>query len=276
MKKMMRVSGIIALLIMAVISLAACSGASTQTPASSQNTSVATTSSQNTAAATTSAATTSNPATGGSVSGLLGQAASIVSVKYDMVTTGTDNTMMTSTVWVKKNKMRTESNMGGQNVVTLIDVDAKTMYLYTPAQNSAMKMDFGQAPQSATEDSISQYNPVIIGSETLDGKPCQILQYTSSNVTTKQWIWDGKGLPVRIQATSSSGTSTMDYKNYDFSDIPDSMFVLPEGVQITSFGLPGGLPTDLPSDFPTNLPSGFPTNLPSGFPTGLPTEPPTN
>jgi hypothetical protein len=32
--------------------------------------------------------------------------------------------------------------------------------------------------------------------------------------------------------TDSSGTNTIEYKNYDFSDIPDSMFVLPAGVTI--------------------------------------------
>ena len=32
--------------------------------------------------------------------------------------------------------------------------------------------------------------------------------------------------PVRAQVTSSQGTSTTDFKNYDFSDIPDSTVCL--------------------------------------------------
>ncbi|HEX7474807.1 MAG TPA: hypothetical protein VF318_02485, partial [Dehalococcoidales bacterium] len=80
----------------------------------------------------------------------------------------------------------------------------------------------------------------------------------------KVWLWQDKGLPVRIQSTTSSGITTIDFKNYDFSDIPDSQFDLPAGAQISTFNLPTGLPTGLPS----GLPSGFPTNLPTNYPTG--------
>jgi outer membrane lipoprotein-sorting protein len=267
MKRIVIKLGIMAILFVAVLSVVACSSASK----TSQITTVpATSAAQTTSAAKTSATSTSTQASGGSVADLLGRAAAITSWKADMVTTAADNSVTTSTAWVKKNKMRIETTAMGQNVVILIDGDAKTMYLYTPSQNTAMKMDFSQAPQSGTADSISQYNPVIIGSETLDGKLCQILQYSVAGVATKEWVWDAKGLPVRTQSTSSSGTTTIDFKNYDFSAIPDNQFVLPAGVQISSLGLPGGLPTALPSGFPTALPSGFPTSLPSGFPTALP------
>jgi hypothetical protein len=255
--------GIMVLLMFAILSLAACSSQST--------TSQSTTPPTQSVAQTTSAAT-STQAASGSVASLLGKAASITSWKCDVVTTAADNSVTTSTMFVKNKKMRIESNIQGQNTVTLIDIDAKTMYIYTPAQNTAIKMDFNQAPQSAIGSSISQYSPVIIGSETLDGKLCQIVQYTANGVAIKEWIWDAKGLPVRLQTTISNGTSTTDYKNYDFSDISDTMFVLPQGVTITSFNLPTGLPTNLP----TNLPSGLPTNLPGGLPSNLPGGLPTN
>jgi outer membrane lipoprotein-sorting protein len=267
MKKKITISGIITILILAVLSLVACSSAST----TSQNNSTATTStsqtitgnsttstSQTISGGTTTSTTTSTQTSGGSVADLLGRAATVTSAKYDMVTISADNSVMTSTAWIKKNKMRIESIVQGQNMVTLIDAEAKTMYLYTPSQNTAIQMDFSQAPQTAAGSSISQYNPIIVGSETLDGKFCQIIQYTANGAVTKEWVWDAKGLPVRIQTTTSAGSSTTDFKNYDFSDIPDSMFVLPAGVQITSFGLPTNLPTGLP----TNLPTGLPTNLP--------------
>jgi hypothetical protein len=255
--------GIMALLMFALLSLVACSSQST--------TSQSTTPPTKSVAQTTSAAT-STQTSSGSVANLLGKAASITSWKCDVVTTAADNSVTTSTMFVKNKKMRIESSVQGQNPVTLIDIDAKTMYIYTPAQNTSIKMDFNQAPQSAIGSSISQYNPVIIGSETLDGKLCQIVQYTANGVAIKEWIWDAKGLPVRLQTTISNGTSTTDYKNYDFSDISDTMFVLPQGVTITSFNLPTGLPTNLP----TNLPSGLPTNLPGGLPTNLPGGLPTN
>jgi hypothetical protein len=270
MKRKIAILGIITILAIVFLSLIACSSSST----TSQTTTPPSTS-QTTSATTATSTTPSEQTSSGSVAALLGKAGGIASMKFDMVTTAADNTVTTSTAWVKKNKMRIEGSIQGQNTVTLIDGDAKTMYVYTPAQNTAIKMDFGQAPQSPSASSVLQYNPIIVGSETLDGKLCQILQYTTNGVVTKEWVWDAKGLPVRMQTTTSTGIFTTDYKNYDFSDIPDSMFVLPSGVQISSFGLPtnlpSGLPTSLPSGFPTSLPSGFPTSLPSGFPTSLPT-----
>lgn len=177
-----------------------------------------------------------------------------------MVTTSA-NVNITGTVWAKKNKMRMETTEQGQNVVIFIDTDTKTMYLYMPAQNTAMKMDLSQAPESASTDanSILQYNPTILGTETLDGKLCEVIQYTANGATSKVWLWQDKGLPVRIQSTTSSGITTIDFKNYDFSDIPDSQFDLPAGAQISTFNLPTGLPTGLPTDFPTNLPTNYPT-----------------
>jgi outer membrane lipoprotein-sorting protein len=262
MKRKITLLVALTILILVMVSLVACSSKSTPSKTSAPLT---------TPNATTSAATTPSQTSASSVTGLLGKSAGIASMKFDMVTTGSDNSVTTSTAWVKNKKMRVENSVQGQNMVTLIDTDAKTMYLYNPAQNTAIKMDLSQAPQNPISSSISQFNPTIIGSETLDGKLCQILQYTANGVVTKEWIWDAKGLPVRTQTTSSSGTTTTDFKNYDFSDLPDNQFVLPADAKITSFGLPSGLPTDLPSVLPTNLPSGLPTSLPSGLPTNLPT-----
>ena len=73
-----------------------------------------------------------------------------------------------------------------------------------------------------------------------------------------------KGLPVADTGRQLlSGTTTIDFKNYDFSDIPDSQFDLPAGVQISSFSLPSGLPTGLPSGltpvFRPTCPPGIPS-----------------
>jgi len=121
----------------------------------------------------------------------------------------------------------------GQALVYLIDSDAKTMYAYIPAQNMAMKMDFSRAPEAATESlDLEAYNPVAIGTETLDGKVCLVVEYTVQEVKAKSWIWKEKGFPIRMETASPQGTMVMEFKNIEFVDIPDSMFELPAGVQI--------------------------------------------
>jgi len=115
------------------------------------------------------------------------------------------------------------------------------MYMYLPEQSMAMKMDLAQAPKSATEEagSILDYNPTVVGTETIDGKVCLVVEYTAEGATTKAWIWEEHGFPIRVEATTSEGTTIVEYKNIEFVDIPDSEFELPEGVQIIE---PGQLP----------------------------------
>ncbi len=263
MPKKISISGIITVLIVMVIALVACSTASTTpsptasptitavptvTTSPATATATATATAKPTASATATVAPTATPTpmatatqtSGGTLSDVLGLASSIPTMKYDMVTTTTGNIVTTATMWVKKSKMRMESTQQGQNVIMLVDGDAKTMYMYMPAQNMAIKMDYSQSPQSASDSSGSatKYNPVILGSETIDGKVCRVIQFTADGAVTKEWVWEAKGLPVRIQVTTAQGASTTDFKNYDFSDIPDSMFVLPAGVSIQSLNIP--------------------------------------
>jgi outer membrane lipoprotein-sorting protein len=173
---------------------------------------------------------------------ILGRAAGIASVKYDMLITGPGAPTMTQQVWVKKNKMRTEMTQQGKTQIILVevnryrplDIDAQTMYMYMPAENIAVKMNFAQVAKSAVEEaeSIQNYNPTVVGTETIDGKVCLVVEYTVVEAATKAWIWEEHGFPIRVEVTTSEGTTTVEYKNIEFVDIPDSMFELPAGVQI--------------------------------------------
>jgi outer membrane lipoprotein-sorting protein len=173
-------------------------------------------------------------ASGKTLSELLGMTAGISSVKYDLVMTVPGSPVITQTVWVKGNKMRTEVTMEGQNTIMLMDIDAKTMYTYMPAQNMALKMTWNPTTSSAVNDTeaISKYNPTIVGTDTIDGKKCTVVQYTVEGQTTKMWLWQEHGFPLRVEATTPQGKTTMEYKNLEFTNIPDSTFTLPSGVQI--------------------------------------------
>lgn len=190
------------------------------------------------------AAPTPAATTGEKLGDVLGRAGGIASVKYDIMVTFPGMPATTQKAWVKKSKMRMEVIAQGQTAISLIDLDAKTMYSYMPAQNMAIKMDFSQAPQPATDTakSVMDYQPVVIGTETLDGKICLVVQYTFKEGTTKMWIWTNYGLPIRSETTTAAGKMVIEYQNIDFSDIPDSMFQLPAGVQITSLPSNPALP----------------------------------
>jgi len=197
-----------------------------------------------------SSAPTTTAASGNTIGSILGKSAGIASMQYDAVVTAPGQAAITQSVWVKKNKMRTESTVQGQKMVILIDGDAQTMYQYMPAQNTAIKMTWDPNTQSATGQSasIASYNPVVVGTDTIDGKLCTVVQYTVQGNNVKAWIWQDRGLPIRIETTTAQGTAVVELKNIQFVDIPDSQFTLPAGVQISQMpSLPTGLPTALPT-----------------------------
>ena len=103
-----------------------------------------------------------------------------------------------------------------------------------PAQNLAIRLDLSTAPESPLEGTgaIEGYDPTVIGTETYDGKECLVVEYSIDGVQTKMWLWKQYGFPVKVVTTTADATITVEYKNMDFGPIPDSVFELPEGVQI--------------------------------------------
>jgi outer membrane lipoprotein-sorting protein len=201
----------------------------TTTPA----TTTPTTTTPTTTTPTTTTPTTTTPEPSETLGEILGHAAGISSMKYDMIVTSPGGETMTTKIWVKNNKMRSEMTAEGQTVVTLLDMDARTMYVYYPDQNMAIEMTYEPAESAVDEaQSIPDYNPTITGTETLDGKVCLVVVYTAEGETVKMWIWKEHGFPVRAEMTTNEGTTVIEYKNIAFTDIPDSMFELPAGVEI--------------------------------------------
>jgi outer membrane lipoprotein-sorting protein len=228
------------LLIVLVCTLSACGGGSTQPPSSTtvtasstqpSSTAVKTTSTQDTVATTTSESSTD------SLINILGLGKDITSIKFDLVMTTTGQEPITLTVWQKPQKMREDMTMSGISVSILFDIPDKVMYTYMPAQKMATKakLDATMLPESPIESTgdIMDYSPNVIGTETIDGKVCKVIAYDEAGVgNVKMWLWEEKGLPLRMEMTVSGQTTIIEYKNIDFSDIPDSIFELPEGVTI--------------------------------------------
>jgi outer membrane lipoprotein-sorting protein len=51
--------------------------------------------------------------------------------------------------------------------------------------------------------------------------------------SVKMWLWEEKGLPLKMEMTAPSGEkTTIEYSNIDLSNIPDSMFEIPAGTTI--------------------------------------------
>ncbi len=176
---------------------------------------------------------TTTTTTSKSLSDILHQAGSFPTVYYEIVTT-TNQIKMTIKYWMKNKKIRTE--MPDSGVITFMDMEAHTMYMYNEATKTAIKMTYdpGQAPENPNQ--ILEYTPNIVGTETIDEKNCTVIEYHYQGTNVKTWIWNDYGYPVRMETTTNGVTSVVEWKNFDFSDIADSMFELPEGVEVIDMG----------------------------------------
>jgi len=218
------------LLVLTLCLVSACGGGGGATTSATTSTSATTT------AATTSAQTT----TGSSLSDILGLGANMESVRYDMSITVTGQGTITATIWQKNNKMREEITIEGMTTVMIFDMDEGFIYTYMPPPvNMAYKMalDASMLPQGNVGDTsaILDYNPTTVGTETIAGKACTVIEYEMPGAgSMKQWIWIDNGFPLKTEMTSGGIKTTIEYSNIDFSDIDDSMFELPEDVEIIS------------------------------------------
>jgi outer membrane lipoprotein-sorting protein len=189
-------------------------------------------------ATTTSQATTTS-AGGGSLSDILGKLGKIDTISYDLTMTVTGQAATTMKIYQKGNKTRLEMTMQGIATVSIVNGDTQTSYVYMPALNMATKMPYSssQIAPSNWEDAtdVLKYNPNIIGTETIDGKSCMVITFNEPGQgSAKEWIWTENGFPLKMEMTSSGVTTTIAYTNVNFSDISDSMFVLPAGVNMVS------------------------------------------
>lgn len=172
----------------------------------------------------------------GELGDILGKVSAIDSVTYDTVVTGTGMPSSTTKTWLKNGaqKMKSETTVQGQTSILIVDQGSGLAYSYMPEQNLAIKMDLGTAPESPLEGTgiIQGYDPTVTGTETYDGKECLVVEYDAEGVQTKMWLWKEYGFPVKVVTTADGATVTVEYENIDFGAIPDSVFELPEGVEI--------------------------------------------
>jgi outer membrane lipoprotein-sorting protein len=233
------------LLVLVLCLAAACGGGDEETTPATTSAATTTTTQPATQTTTTTSTTpaqttTTSTPTVDPLTTLLGKWTGEQPVRYDLVVTqtGQQQGTMTGHIWQTHNKQRMEYVMEGVTTIAIFDMDENVMYTYMPDQNMAYKMtldtsQMAHGAQVGDMPDLLNHDPTIVGTEYIDGKECTVIAFTSDDMSIKLWIWTDTGFPIRTEGTAPDGTqSIMEYKNIDFSDIPDSVFEIPEGVQI--------------------------------------------
>lgn len=178
-----------------------------------------------------------------SISDIFAKAEKVDGMSYDYTVTANDMTM-NGKVWMQGKKMKTESTMGSENVISYFDGDTNTVIIYNPAQKTAMKMSAGEAEeQNAVSDTpidytsdIDETNVKELETVVYEGVKCRLVEVSEkeSNTVTKMWIREDYGIPMRIESTDPTGEKfVMEYKNLKVGSIAADVFQLPAGVEVT-------------------------------------------
>jgi outer membrane lipoprotein-sorting protein len=194
------------------------------------------------ATTTPTVAPTSTSTSGQTLADIYGKSHYTGDVQYDMVITagGVSQQMVYKVsikAWTSGNtKVRYDMPgfMGGFRETIIWDSSKKTQYTWYPDQNIACQVPTGQVQDNPSENT-DQIIPTYLGTDTVDSKLCDVYQYTFESVSTKVWIWRDKWFPIRMETTTSGGTSTMEFQNIVFGTLADSLFQLPAGVTMQPY-----------------------------------------
>jgi outer membrane lipoprotein-sorting protein len=171
-------------------------------------------------------------------------ATQVTGFSADFKMTDAKDKVATGKIYMSGSKIRQETVVEDVTSVVILRLDKKVSWtLMEENQYMEMKMPFDPAHP---EESDVQYEKATIGTETINGYTCQMVQYTYKEKKygiMTQWVADKLGFPIKVQSKDSKNkkvTMTMEYTNIKVGKQPDSLFEIPEGYE--KFALPFKIP----------------------------------
>lgn len=180
---------------------------------------------------------------------LLEKSKNISSIQYDLIISVPNSNIKPAQqkVWLKGYKQRIDIFEEGEvTAIYILDYEKKISWNYIPKEEVALEIDLQDALNFAGKSILEEtqsinVNSKVIATETYEGKECLvILSEGTNNESAKIWLWKEKGIVVKMETLASSNISLliMEYKNISFSDLSDTVFQIPEGVQIIKPPMP--------------------------------------
>lgn len=150
----------------------------------------------------------------------------------DMIMTDAKGKATKGKIYVQgTDKIRQEFGNGDEASVAILRLDEKVSWTLLPDQKyMEVKLDFDpfQVNQNV------EYEMATLGSETINGYACQIIQYTYKDRKLGilvQWFSEELGFAVKVQTKDAKGkvTSTVEYQNIVEGKQPAELFEIPSG-----------------------------------------------
>jgi Outer membrane lipoprotein-sorting protein len=174
------------------------------------------------------------------ISDLFTKGQNVEGITYEYVLSINGTQTYSGKVCVQGNKMRMESTIEGQKMITI--ADGQSFIGYNPDQKMAYQISVDQTQQAKTpSEYLEDANAEIDKYKTLEttnyeGVKCRIvsLEGTTDQEQMKMWIREDYGIPVRVETIAADGSKTvLEYKNLKIEKLPEDTFKLPADVQVT-------------------------------------------
>ena len=174
--------------------------------------------------------------------GLAAGEAAAFSVSYDQKTTQGRN-VMNGKMSLKDELFRMETTADGQAAVIIHNREGT--FTVMPSEGMAMRTPAIHPGQQAIRGAdnyaqyLQQHHAERIGSETIDGRACEIYRFSDPEAggMVTAWVWKEKMFPVRYEIEGAEGKMLIELSNLQLgASIPDDVFQLPAGVQVLDMG----------------------------------------
>ena len=128
-------------------------------------------------------------------------------------------------LFVDGDKMRSEMDAGGMQMISIVRKDKKMTYALMPAQKMVMENPLPDAPAPAAAPSGPEPVWEKVGSATVNGQACTEYKVTQPGIDAMTYFLNADKLLVRMVTPSM----TMDYKNYKAGPQDAALFEIPAG-----------------------------------------------
>jgi outer membrane lipoprotein-sorting protein len=178
-----------------------------------------------------------------SIETILEKASNVGPVYYEaIVTTSTEgggfssNYTSTMKVWQKMPYMKMEITSAGITQIMVFRPEGSYIYndltqnytKYLPPNNETQQKFFEQQADEMLESQTLE----VLGTDIIDGKAVTIVEYSynvsGGTMSPKLWIWNEKGIPLRMETKSTIMGFTMimtsENTNFIFGEIQDNVF----------------------------------------------------
>lgn len=180
------------------------------------------------------------PVKEGSVAELFGKGRQLRGMSYEYVLTTTSGVMQ-GKVWLQDNRVKTDTVVAGQRMISFFDRDTNTIITYYPDRNQAVRLSAEQQPRTAPTPGeytggVDPGKVRVLETVVYDGVRCRVVAVPGADgrEEVRMWVREDYGIPVRVEVTSASGEKTvMEYRNLQVGPVPPETFELPPGVEVT-------------------------------------------